>query len=230
MATALDIITGALRDIGILDAIEIPSDEDAAVGLTYLNDLLEAWSNEGLTVYTQSQNSLTLTGAASYTVGSGGTFNTTRPIFPESAFYSLSGVDYHVQIINLEQYNSIPYKAATGGIPEVIAFNTAVPLSTMYAYPVVSTGTLTLVSQNPLTSLAGYTTVLAYPNGYNRALRLSLAVELMPNYGVQNQQVMAMAEKAKKDIKRINYKPATLDNTLTVGYRHRYGNILNGAY
>ena len=324
MATALDIITGALRDIGILDAIEIPSDEDAAVGLTYLNDLLEAWSNEGLTVYTQSQNSLTLTGAASYTVGSGGTFNTTRPIFPESAIYRSQGVtswmptsytglsvlsyisgtsfsvvtasdqtsflsvgtliylydgttnhygtittstssgggllqtitcsnmspvltnpfsgtpalyyqttqytDYPVQIINLEQYNSIPYKAATGGIPEVIAFNTAVPLSTMYVYPVVSTGTITLVSQKPLTAAALLTTVLAFPNGYERMIRLLLGVELMPGYGVQNQQIAAMAAKAKQDIKRINYRPATLDNTLNVGRRNRYGNILNGAY
>lgn len=230
MTTALDIISRSLRDIGIIDAIEIPSDEDAQQGLVYLNDLLESWSNEGLMVYTQTKDAFTMNGSTSYTVGATGTLATVRPIFPTSAYYTLSSVDYPVDIINMEQYDSIPYKVVTGGIPYCIAFNTSVPNSTMYIYPAPTSGTLNLVSQKPLTSAALLTTVLAFPTGYERALRLCLGMELMPSYGVQNKQIMAMADKAKKDIKRINYIPATLDVTLTMGRYRTRGNIFNGAY
>jgi hypothetical protein len=223
MTTAIDLITRSLKDLGILDAIEVPSADQSADGLVYLNDLLESWSNEGLTVYTQTQSTLTLTGALSYTVGASGTFNTARPVVPSSAFYSSGGIDYPVDIVTLEQYNSIPYKSDTGGIPLYIAFNTAVPQSTMYIYPAPSTGTLTLVSQKPLTAMTALTTVLAFPNGYERALRLALGVEMMPTYGVQNQQIMAMADKAKKDIKRINYRPSTLDVNVPAGRSYNNG-------
>ena len=223
MTTSLDIITRSLKDLGILDPIETAEAEMANDGLVFLNDLLESWSNEGLTVYTQTQSTLTLTGALSYTVGSGGTFNTARPVVPSSAFYSSGGIDYPVDIVTLEQYNSIPYKSDTGGIPLYIAFNTAVPLSTMYIYPASTSGTLTLVSQKPLTALALLTTVLAFPNGYERALRLALSVEMMPTYGVQNQQIIAMAEKAKKDIKRINYRPSTSDVNVPAGKDYNNG-------
>lgn len=231
MATALDIITRSLKDLGILDPIETAEAEMANDGLVFLNDLLEAWSNEGLTVYTETQNTLTPTGAASYTVGSGGTFNTSRPNIVDSAFFRLSDIDYPVDIVNLEQYNSIPDKTTTGDIIRFIAFNTDVPLSTMYVYPKSSTGTLYLNSKKPLTSLALLTTVLAFPNGYERALRLALSVEMMPTYGVQNQQIIMMAEKAKSDIKRVNYRPSVLDVNVPAG-RQRvsgYPTILSGG-
>jgi len=216
MTTALDLITRSLKDLSVLDSIETPSADQAADGLVFLNDLISAWSNEGCMVYTQTPNVLTLTGSQAYTVGSGGTFNTPRPIVPIYAYYALSGVDYPVEIITGEQYSRITYKAS-GGIPTCIAFNTDVPLSTMYIYPVPSTGTLVVVSQSPMTGLATLTTVLAFPNGYERAFRLSLDVEMMPTYGAFNQQLVAMAEDAKAAIKRINYRPGILTPRVPLG-------------
>lgn len=48
MATALDIIDGAMRKLGLLEANAQPSAEDAALGLTSLNDMCNAWNAQGI--------------------------------------------------------------------------------------------------------------------------------------------------------------------------------------
>jgi hypothetical protein len=50
MATNLDLITGSLRLLGVLSATEDASAEDAALGLTVLNEFLEEWSARGIDV------------------------------------------------------------------------------------------------------------------------------------------------------------------------------------
>jgi len=48
MTTARDIITRSLRELGVVDAIETPSAEDADVGLATLNDMLAAWELDAI--------------------------------------------------------------------------------------------------------------------------------------------------------------------------------------
>lgn len=50
MATAGDIVTGALRYIQYQSAFEPVSAEDMAVGIEALNDMMASWSNEGIRV------------------------------------------------------------------------------------------------------------------------------------------------------------------------------------
>lgn len=76
MSTALDIITGALRKINEYAAGEPLDDADAADALAVLNDLLEMWSTEGLMVFSNTENIVTLTANQyQYTIGNpiGGT-------------------------------------------------------------------------------------------------------------------------------------------------------------
>ncbi|MFM2150260.1 MAG: tail accessory factor [Pseudomonadota bacterium] len=48
MTTARDIITRSLRELGIVDAIETPSSEDAAAALDVLNDMVAAWELDAI--------------------------------------------------------------------------------------------------------------------------------------------------------------------------------------
>lgn len=48
MTTALEIVTGALQELGVLDADEAATAEDAARGLKKLNDMIAAWENDDL--------------------------------------------------------------------------------------------------------------------------------------------------------------------------------------
>lgn len=75
-ATALDVITGALKRINELAAGETPDDDTANDALVVLNDLLDSLSNEHLACYARVENIFNLTsGQNIYTVGNpiGGT-------------------------------------------------------------------------------------------------------------------------------------------------------------
>jgi hypothetical protein len=170
-----------------------------------------------------------MTGATSYTFGSSGTINSARPISIDSAYFTLSGYDYPVDLINVDQYQAISDKTTTGDIVDRVYINYTYPLATVYVYPQPSSGTLNLTSTKPLTEQATSATVLSMPVGYERMLRLNLAVEMMPQYGVMNQAIVMMAMKSKQDIKRVN----AANNPVYTGlglptYGYRVSNILTG--
>lgn len=174
-------------------------------------------------------DAFTLTGATSYTWATGATFNSARPVSVNSAYFTLSGYDYPVSIINKDQYQAISDKTATSDVVDSVYINFTYPNATVYVYPVPSSGTLNLSSSKPLTEQATAATVLSMPQGYERMLRLNLAAEMMPQYGVMNQAIIAMAMKAKADIKRVNAanNPVLTGLGIPVG-GSRYTNILTG--
>ena len=56
MATAGDIINGSLRLIGVLAEGEVPSSETSDDALNAMNQMIESWNTERLSVYsTQDQ-------------------------------------------------------------------------------------------------------------------------------------------------------------------------------
>lgn len=91
-------------------------------------------------------------------------------------------------------------------MPSCVYINYTYPYATVYVYPVPSSGTLNLSSNKPLTEQATAATVLSMPQGYERALRLNLEVELMPQNGIFDQLIIAQAAEAKATLKRINAK------------------------
>lgn len=48
MATARDVITASLRELGIIDGVEEASAEDAAHALTLFNQMIDAWELDGI--------------------------------------------------------------------------------------------------------------------------------------------------------------------------------------
>lgn len=212
MATAGDIITRALRSLEVIAQGESADANQLSDGLVSLNDLLSAWSNERLTVYQTVQETLSLVGGqASYDIGVGATsLNTSRPIKLESAFVRIYGVDYPLQILTREQYNEIADKATTGDIPTGIYLDPGYPESNLRLWPAPSGGTLYIDSWKPLTAFSATSDTVTLPPGYERALRLNLAVDLMPEYGVVNELILGLAKEAKAGIKRVNQSPVIM--------------------
>src|SRR5262249_58931003 len=78
--TAIDLITSALRLIGVTASGEQPTGEEASDALVILNQMIDSWNAERLNVFTITISNFSLTpGTQVYTLGSGGTFNATRP-------------------------------------------------------------------------------------------------------------------------------------------------------
>ena len=230
MATAIDIITRAYQSAGILGESETPSAAMAADGLVYLNDMIEDWGNQHLTIYQNTQEAVTMTGAASYTWGSGGTIATTRPLKITGAYFRASGntVDYPVDVITKDEYDSIAEKSTGSSVIDYVYLKSDYPLAELFVYPVPSTGTLYITTWKPLDSLALLTTSIAMPNGYNRALRLNLAVELQSEFGAVDDRLEMRARKALGNIKIVNSKQKIMSIRLPISGYSNNGQIERG--
>ena len=70
MSKPIDIISRALKDIGALEAGEIPTPEAAQDALDMLNDLIDQWSNEGMMIYNVTEIVFpVISGQTQYTIG-----------------------------------------------------------------------------------------------------------------------------------------------------------------
>lgn len=207
MATANEIISDALADIGAVDPLEALTADEAAHGLRRLNELLESWSNESLAVYQILQEGFaTVAGTASYTIGSGATWNTARPLRIESAFLrDSSSNDTPLDVLNREEYDAVPLKT-TRYRPEQLFYYPAVANGTVYLIGVPdAVYTVYLNSLKQLQSFTALTTTVVLPPGYLRAIKSNLALELAPGYNkTPSALLVAIAVQSKAAIKRIN--------------------------
>ena len=207
--TARDFITSTLRLIGALGVGETASAEDAGAALTVLNQLLESWSISGLKVWAATEETVTLTsGTAEYTWGTGGDIATARPVELRSAFIRDSSIDYHVDILTIEEYRLRGLKSTTGR-PYKAAYATEYPLGKLYLYPTPDAAyALHARTMKELTALTDLDTSIAWAPGYERALRYALGLDLAVEYGKTLDQIFwQMAKEAKDAIMRRNVQP-----------------------
>ena len=209
--TALDQINGALRLIGVLAEAEAPSASMAQDALTALNQMIDSWSTERLSVFSTIDQIFNWPPSTRIrTLGPTGDFVGVRPIQIDDSTYfrdASTNVSYGIKMINQEQYNNIAVKTVTSTYPQTLWYNATYPDIEIYLYPVPSRVLeFHFVSVSPLTQPAALDTVLAFPPGYLRAFRYNLACELAPEFGVEpSQQVRRIAMYSKRDLKRINF-------------------------
>lgn len=213
--TANNLIQSAMRKMQVLGEDVSPTAQQASDGLYALNGLLDLWSIERLMVYQVQQGSYSWgANVASRTIGSGGDFDTSRPIRIEKRgnFFRTSGnLDYPLAIYPRELYDSIIQKGAGGSIPEHLFHDTNFPTMTLYAYPVPSEAlTLYLNTWKPLQQFTALTSQLLLPPGYQVAIETNLAVFWAPEFGraasnaVRENGTASMAQRSKAAIKGVN--------------------------
>jgi hypothetical protein len=215
MTTALATITAALEVIGVLSAGGTPNAADSVRALAVFNNMLESWGTERQNIAALTTESLTLTGASSYTIGATGTLVTTRPMQVDpSSYITTGGLDHQLQPLSQQQYNAIGTKVVSG-IPQYYFYDATYPNGTLYLYPNDTGGTLHLVSWKTLATAALLTTDLAFPPGYQRAIEFSLAEELVPYFNApMPANLQMLAAKARRNIKRMNSPDVTMSMPL----------------
>lgn len=212
MTTALNIITKAMQKLGVLTKSEAPDSDEASDGLDALNDLLASWSNESMIVYERTTESFSLVaGTASYSIGSGQTFNTTLPVNIIEAHVRQGTIDYPITRITDEVYQGISDKN-TRTIPYWLNYSNGFPSATIRLYPTPAEAySLYLTSDKPLTTLTLATTI-SLPPGWKRALIYNLAVDLAPEYGQQMPpELVKVARDSKANIALSVLKNRTMD-------------------
>jgi len=234
--SAGDQINGALRLIGMLAEAETPSAATAQDSLNALNQMIDSWNTERLSVFsTQDQVFTWAPNQISRTLGPTGNFVGNRPVLLEDSTYfkdPTNGISFGIKLINQQQYNGIAVKTVTSTYPQVMWINMEYPNIEMYVYP-VPTKALEwhFVSVNELNQPATLSTMIAFPPGYLRAFKYNLACEIANEFGVEPPpNVARIAMTSKRNLKRINNPDDIMSLPYSiVGTRQRF-NIFAGNY
>ena len=233
--TAGQQIERALRLLGVLAEGETPSAATSQDALMALNQMIDSWNTERLSVFsTQDQVFTWPAGFISRTLGPSGDFIGLRPVLLDDSTYfrAPTNVSYGIKFINQQQYKGIAVKTVTSTYPQVMWVNMTFPDIEMYVYPRPTQDLeFHFVSVEELNNPATLSTILYYPPGYLRAFTYNLAMEFAPEFGVEpSPQVQRIAMTSKRDLKRINNP----DDVMALPYalvanRQRF-NIYAGNY
>jgi len=234
--TAGDQINGALRLLGVLAEGETPSAAMSQDALGSLNQMIDSWNTERLSVFsTQDQIFTWPAGQITRTLGPSGDFVGLRPVLLDEATYYRdpgTNVSFGIKFINQQQYNGIAVKTVTSTYPQVIFVNNTYPDVTMTVYP-RPTRDLEwhFISVEKLTQPATLATSLTFPPGYLRAFKYSLAMEIAPEYGVEpSPQVQRIAMTSKRNLKRINNPDDVMSMPYAIVATRQRFNVYAGNY
>lgn len=216
MTTARDIIKSMLRKIHVLGTGSSLDPTEAEQALSILNDLLSTSSIQSPMVYTETIETFSLTeGDNEYTIGSGGDFDTTRPLKINAAYVTQEDNDYTLTPIDKVEYSEI-WNKSISTIPSKFYYNENYPLGTIWLnYLPISVTTITLTSEKPLTQFTDLDTAFSMPPEYKMFLEFNGAVLVAPEYEREaSQTVKNQAKKIKRLISIQNRKNDKFVSTL----------------
>ena len=233
MAAVSTLILRSLRLIGEKPRGGSLSSNEQTECLASLNQMIEAWSLERLMCYAVVQDSFALTASqGSYTIGSGGDFNTTRPlkIVDPCFIRDASGYDSPVRLIDSQAYGGIVDKSASGSYPAYLYYNPdyVSARGTIQVYPPPLAGlTLFINSQRQLGQFSTISHSVSLPPGYERAIVYNYAIEEAGGYTEVSPDVVRIARESKAAIKSMNLPDVHMQLESGIS-QHSQHNILTG--
>ena len=212
MATARDVIESSLRLIGVLATGEAAGANDSSEALAVFNELLESLSNDRLMVFEVSRDTYTLTANTNpHTLGpstESPDLAGDRPIRIETASLIESGknVEHPIDIVDYRRWAAVRDKSTTSTIPYFMWCEKEPSTVKIWLYPICSaTNTLVLYTWKALVSSLALATTLAYPPGYRRMLRYTLAVDLAAEFGTPlDPEIRRISWESKQSLKGSN--------------------------
>jgi len=234
--TALDIITLAFRDAGILGVGQSLLPEDYNDALTRMNMMIAQWRVKRWLVWHLVDKSVVSTGAQSYTVGPGGDINVSvRPDKLESAFFRMlpgangtQAVDYPLQLLfSYEDYARITLKSLVS-FSQCIFYDNAWPLGRIYPWPIpqASLYEVHIILKHVLDEFANLTSSFDFPPEYLAALHYNMVVRLRAAYRMpEDPGFNDLAKDAMQTIRAANAQIPSLvmpDNLVRPGVYNIY--------
>lgn len=147
----------------------------------------------------------------------------------------IQGLDYQIRIIPRDKYAALGLKGIAGPWPTDLYYDRTYPLGNMYFYPNPSmAGELHYWTDDILSDFAELNAPINLPQGYSRAIKTNLAIELAAEYGKAISPSLAMrAQQSKAMIKSLNAIPelqAFFDQHIIKSRRADAGFILHGGF
>lgn len=226
MATALTMITDALKEIGVVAEGETPSATMTDDALRALNRIADKMSNRQPFAYYASQVNRALTGESSFTIGPTGDVVSSRPIKVETATVDRNGITYPVTVVDNQKWDSIIYKGAAGANTTVIYYEATFPNGIAHVWPLATGCTLNLRVLNVVVNFANSGVTLSMPPGYEEYLIKELAINISPQYpgSILNPLTIKARNSAWKMIQDVNNVVPTM--TIDSNLVNRHGGSL----
>ena len=236
------LINGAFELIGVKTPNEPLSASDAQDGLRRLNQMVNLFLTQWQTSpFINRETFSIVANQATYTIGPGGDFNTTRPLeITGSGLLQNPGTSAEVeiprQVLTDDQYEAITMKGLTGNMWTAVYYNAnfASNRATIFLWPTPTTSDwgLALYRRDNLTEFASLTQTYYLPPGYAEMYEYNLATRLASPYGRTGLVPADVAEHAAMtlmNIKRQNTKmnDLVLDPAFTNNPSGLY-NVLTG--
>lgn len=242
MPSVRSICEDTLTELGVLGEGESMTATQGARALLRLQNQIDAWAANRLTLALQTRTVFTLTsGSSSVTLGpTGATVTMPRPVWIDSAAYIIPASSPAVEnpgglaILSRDEFAAISIKALSSALPQVCFYQTSTDtvLGTLTFWPVVSQNvSIVIYTPTAVGVPASLDSILTGPPGYQEAFMYQLAVRLVNPFGldIANFPLLGgLAREAFDTIKRVNVQPGTLgmDPALTVQHGGGY-NILS---
>jgi len=190
--TRAQVITGALRKLGVLASGASPSTSQTNDGAEALNALIKAFHADGMPVWAIETTSFTVTsGTASYTIGPAQTINTVYPPLKLLQARRISDGETNVPLNVYTRYdfNNLPTSDTTTGTPvtlyyqPTISSGVATGVISLWPTPDDSTTEISIDYQRPFQDMDAATDNFDFPSYWMQALIYNLAWTLAPEYG-----------------------------------------------
>jgi hypothetical protein len=221
----------ALEEIGVLGEGETADADTASSCLRRANLLIDELFLDRQWLHRVNRVTKTLAaGTASYTIGSGGSINTVRPIFIDSAKLIIdtgaaTPTEIDLDILTDQRWQDEPQKTLQSSLSQAIYYDHdwSAGLGLIYPWPIPNVGTTALVLNLPgvhVTEFADLTTDYTFAPGYKSALIANLAKRLTTPFGkALSAELQERAVDTLARVKRANHRPREQRGEFLTGRR-----------
>ena len=166
--TGLQIIRGALNLTNAVGTDQTLTAAEVSDCLEAFNDLIEIFNTSNLAVYgSGNQTFSTAAAQATYTIGTGGDFNTVRPVeIVDPAYTVINNTSYPVYAMTQAEYNKIPVKTQPQPFAYRYLYVNTFPLGQITLWPVPSqVAPITFTINNQITAITDAGASVSFPPG-----------------------------------------------------------------
>lgn len=182
------VITGALRKLGVLPSGGTPSTAQVNDASEALNALIKAFHADGMPVWKIGSKSFnTIASTNSYTISpSGSDVTNVQPLKVLQAFYTVTGAaQTPMNVYNRYDFNDLPVLSGVEGIPVNLYYQPLRASGVIKVWPTPDdVYSITIHYQAPFEDMDAASNDFDFPPYWIQALIYNLAWALSPEYGV----------------------------------------------
>lgn len=201
MATANDIMDAAYLKCGIRS----PDTTEDTEALLALNNMLGSWSADIIIPVVVREGFDLIIGTRNYTIGSGGDFDTARPLSVVNiSLRDADNYNYPIKLISGKDWDAIHYKESNGK-PATMYYLPEYPLGVLrFNKKPDKAYSIKLESNKHLTEFASKATTVSLPDEYKEPLVYNLSIRLAENNSIElPQSVIALAQAMYATLSRL---------------------------